>query len=220
MNLYNNALTHRWNRWIRNLFLIPQMRKRLINKDVTILCNNCNGGIVSHDLGLRFNSPTVNLYFRGDGFFKFCEDLDFYLASSLIPLEERKDGDKVYPVFTLGEGEKKIELHFLHYNSFEDARSKWETRKARINKDNIFVVSAFFNLSTEDKVKRFEHLPQKNKVIFCEKEYPNAPHTFYIHGFPKGLNVLSLFHGLCGHRKIDQFDFVYWFNTGEYRRNY
>ena len=220
MDLYDNGLTHRWNQWVRNTFILPKMRRRLENKDVTILCNNCNGGFISHDLGLRFNSPTVNLYFKEGGFFNFCEDLDYYLAAPLVPMPEGKDGDKIYPVFTLGEGARKIELHFLHYHSYEEAREKWEARKKRINKNNLFVVSAFFDASSRDLVERFERLPQKNKVIFSEKEYPDAPHVFYIHGFPKGLQVLSLFHGLCGHRKMDQFDFIHWFNTGEFKRNY
>lgn len=220
MNIYNNSLTHRWNKWVRQIILIPKMRKKIINREVTILCNNCNGGIVSHDLGLRFNSPTVNLYFRDDGFFMFCENLDYYLNAPLVEAPEGVAGDVRYPVFTIGEGDNKIELHFLHYHSYKEAHEKWEARKARINSDNIFVVSAFFDRSDIRRVERLEQLPQKNRVIFTEKEYPNAPHTFCIHGYPQGLNVLSLFQGFCGHRRMDQFDFAHWFNTGEYKRVY
>lgn len=31
----------------------------------TVFCNMCLGGMVSHDLGLRFNSPFVNLMIPG-----------------------------------------------------------------------------------------------------------------------------------------------------------
>lgn len=36
-------------------------RLRLENSDITILSNNCIGGIIYHKLGLRFKSPTINL---------------------------------------------------------------------------------------------------------------------------------------------------------------
>ena len=73
MNLYNNTVTYRFNKFIREHFILPQMRKRLKNKKISILCNNCIGGIVSLELGLRFNSPTVNLYFENDDFFSFLK---------------------------------------------------------------------------------------------------------------------------------------------------
>ena len=39
-------------------------RERLNRDDVTIISTNCTGGILYHDLGLEFKSPTVNLFFR------------------------------------------------------------------------------------------------------------------------------------------------------------
>lgn len=37
-------------------------QKRLKNRDFSLLSSNCNGVFILHDLGLRFNSPTVNLW--------------------------------------------------------------------------------------------------------------------------------------------------------------
>ena len=34
----------------------------------SIISSNCVGGVISHDLGLRFESPTVNLFFYPDSF--------------------------------------------------------------------------------------------------------------------------------------------------------
>lgn len=59
MELYNNKLTYRINRFIRFKFITPRYKKRLRNRDISILCNNCTGGFVLHDLGIRFNSPTI-----------------------------------------------------------------------------------------------------------------------------------------------------------------
>ena len=41
------------------------IRSRQFKKKVSpsIICNNCTGAVILHDLGLPFNTPTVNLYF-------------------------------------------------------------------------------------------------------------------------------------------------------------
>ncbi|MBR6702294.1 MAG: DUF1919 domain-containing protein, partial [Clostridia bacterium] len=36
---------------------IENKRKKLKNPNPSIIANNCNGGIIAHDLGLQFNSP-------------------------------------------------------------------------------------------------------------------------------------------------------------------
>ena len=43
-------------------------RKRLTDKIKTtsIISMNCTGGIISHNLGLQFLSPTVNLYMNAE----------------------------------------------------------------------------------------------------------------------------------------------------------
>ena len=40
--------------------------KRFKGPVPSIICNNCLGGVVLHDLGLPFNTPTINLFFRTD----------------------------------------------------------------------------------------------------------------------------------------------------------
>lgn len=65
---YNGKITRRWNKWIREHFVAQRLRRRLVNKDITILANNCNAGFIYHDLGLQFKSPTINLFFFKDHF--------------------------------------------------------------------------------------------------------------------------------------------------------
>ena len=55
-------------------------QKRLRNKDVTIISTNCTGGILSHDLGLQFKSPTINMFFRAEDFVRFWENLEYYMS--------------------------------------------------------------------------------------------------------------------------------------------
>ncbi len=57
-----------------------EMRSRLANGAPSILANNCNGGVIAHDLGLRFRTPTVNLYFPFPDYIRFLQRLDHYLS--------------------------------------------------------------------------------------------------------------------------------------------
>ena len=218
MKTYNNRITRRINNFIRKYFVLPRMRRKLINTDVTILANNCNGGFIYHDLGLRFNSPTINMFFYYDHFFTFCENLDYYFKEKLRLAEKPlyKSIDKDYPICELGEGEKRIELHFLHYETFEEALELWERRKKRINRDNIFIVWTFFDITDEEWLKRFDKIKIKNKVAFVERPFPQYKSAFYIKGYEKiGLGLLNEYLNMWGGRKYDQFDFVKWFNSNK-----
>lgn len=209
---YNVRVYGRVNGILRK-FVNKANRKRLVNQDFTLLCNNCNGGIISHDLHLRFRSPTVNLFFYSDHFLKFCENFDYYISQPLTLCKEPLHQPEIeYPVCNLGD----LELHFLHYHSFEEAKEKWESRSQRINRDNIFVMWTFFGGTDEQMLNRFEKLPFKNKVAFTEKDFPDCESAFYIRGFEEeGLGVLSWYSGLRGKRVLDQFDYVTWFNGGK-----
>lgn len=55
-------------------------RARLTNTTPSIIANNCNAGVICHDLGLRFLSPTVNLYIPFPDYVRFCQRLDHYLG--------------------------------------------------------------------------------------------------------------------------------------------
>ena len=209
---YNVKFALRFNRLLRKS-INKADRKRLTNRDFSLLCNNCNGGTVSHDLGLQFRSPTVNLFFYSDHFFRFCENFDHYIAQPLVLCENPLHQPEIdYPVCNLGD----LELHFLHYSSFEQAKQKWDARTARLNRDNIFVMWTFFDGTDEELMARFDRLPFANKVAFTEREFPQYESAHYIPGFEEqGLGVLTLFDGLRGRRVIDHFDYVSWFNNGK-----
>ena len=62
-------------------------RKKIKNKEFTILSNTCIGGIIYNDLGQRFLSPTINLYITPKDFVEFLENLDDYLSSEIEPVK-------------------------------------------------------------------------------------------------------------------------------------
>lgn len=106
MDLYNNIITRRINQWIRLRFVAPKIRNRLKKRDISILCNNCTGGFILHDLGLRFDSPTINMFFHGLDFFDFVEHLEHYVKQPLIQIPNPKYDPAApdYPVAILAGG--------------------------------------------------------------------------------------------------------------------
>lgn len=215
MNIY--SIIWRWNAFFRKAFILPRMRRRLKNKNFSLLTNNCTGGFIYHDLGLRFNSPTINLFFYKDHFFTFLEHLEEYLASELqICRNPHSTSEIGYPIFNLGDGKKLplIEIHFLHYHDVAEAKAIWEKRNARINLNNLFAVFSFYDDTDEEWLKRFDSIPIKNKLALVNRPFPEYKSAYYIPGYEKtGLGGFRDYVGFGGGRKYDAFDFVKWFNT-------
>lgn len=215
MNIH--SFTSRWNAFMRKTFVMPRMRKRLKNKNFSLITNNCTGGFIYHDLGLRFNSPTINLFFYKDHFFTFLEHLEEYLDSELKICNNPQHTPEIeYPVFNLGDGERLplIELHFLHYHDVAEAKAIWEKRSARVNLKNLFVVFAFCDDTDEAWLARFDAIPIKNKLALVNRPFPQYKSACYIPGYEDtGIGGSGDYVGLRGCRKYDAFDFVNWFNT-------
>ena len=120
-------------------------RLRNKNKYFTLIARDCIGGIVYHQLKLRFLTPTINLFFTPIEFNKLCLHLKEYIPGELVEL---KDDEVSYPVGLLypakdSEISDPVRIDFMHYATFDEAFKKWNERKVRINWDNIFVVSSF-----------------------------------------------------------------------------
>lgn len=139
-----------------------------------ILCR----GVIYHDLKMRFLSPTVNLAFDGPDFVKFCSNLKKYLNTELI---EYKTNEVPYPVGRLDD----VEIRFVHYKSFEEAKKKWEERSKRINFDKIVVMATDRDgMGTPECMAEFDKLPYK-KIMYTAKEYKEYAWTRYCPAFRK-----------------------------------
>ena len=199
----------------RKLWLY-RLSKRIANKDFTIISNNCTAGFIYHDLGLMFRTPTINLFFKTDQYITFVKDFSYYLSCPLI--EDKKDS-LPYPVGILKSKNKKKEdiyLYFNHYKTFQEAKTKWNERKKRINLDNICFIldfydsvydskllDLFYNLSVENKIALLHNSSLIRENSFCfqylEDEIPNGK--------------LFLFHGLSGKRYLDEWNYVQFLNA-------
>ena len=89
--------------WKKNRIRLDKKdRKRITDraKTTTIISMNCTGGIISHNLGLQFLSPTVNLYMKAEDFIKFCENLRYYMSIEKMQecTEQNVIGGRDYPI--------------------------------------------------------------------------------------------------------------------------
>lgn len=208
--MVNNAYT------LLHHFINRINRFRLKNFTPTIISSNCMGGIISHWLGIRFNSPFINLWMTNDDFITAMEHFDEFIAT---PLVECQNTSVDYPV---GTGYMDTKIYFMHYDNWEEAFNKWEQRKKRIDKDNIAVfLSNFRGIDAESKydidtiITRFNKLNFKNKIIFVDKPYPQYQNCVYLKDYhpEMGINVFDINKKDFYRRYIDQFDYVKFLNN-------
>ena len=67
-----------------------RMRARLKADSVSFFTPNCLGGLLFHDLGLQFRSPTVNLMLLQTDFAKFMLDMEAYLKKEFVFFEKQR----------------------------------------------------------------------------------------------------------------------------------
>jgi len=188
----------------------------LNNTEPSIISSNCNGGVIAHDLGLRFNSPFVNLFIKADDFIKLVSNLSEYMDSDLVFTDEYNPiyGWLTYPTAYLND----VKIYFMHYKSEEEVLKSWNRRKARINFDNIFILFSDRSGCTQEDLEEFDHLKYKNKIVFTHIPHPEIKSSFYIRGYEneKSVGILSEFENAKWpiKRRLDQFDYVKWFNDG------
>ena len=150
------------------IFFLPRQayyskkKKTIKNQAPTIISSDCFAGIAYHNLGLKFRSPTINLFFKKDDFLTFAHNIKGFLTSDI---KEVKEETRKHPIGELEYDGKKITAYFLHYKTFDEAVSKWNERKKRIDFSNIYLVLTVSKNLTEDDVASFSALPYKNKML-------------------------------------------------------
>lgn len=193
--------------WLRQRKHIKQNMQICFNGKVpTILSCNCIGGVLYSDLGLKFISPTINLYMNCSDYIKFLENLEYYLTFNIEPYVG--EIEKKYPIGRLGD----LILFLVHYSSVEEANIKWQERKKRMDKNNIFVIATDRDGFSDELLERFNALPYKKKIF---THIPvKSPDCVYIRGFETKNEVGNLMEETKGGKRIiDQFDWVNWFNS-------
>lgn len=178
--ILKNILCIPYKIYMRVMLLIRkrQIKKRIINKDITIISDNCIAGILYKEFNVDFKSPTIGMFFCGDDFYKFCLNMEYYLSLSPEVLTISKWMGKCnYPIGRLGD----LELHFLHYSSFKEAFTKWERRKVRVNlkNNNIIYLLTDRDFTKFNDIYLFDKNIKGCKVIFSAKKHDGIESLVY-----------------------------------------
>ena len=192
---------------LRNIYN-KRLSSKLKNTDFSIIASNCNGAFILHDLGLRFNSPFVNLWLKPDDFIRFLTNIKYYLGCEMTFIREAGIS---YPIGLLDD----VRIYFQHYHSEEEAKEKWLERSKRINLDNLFIMFTDRDGCTYQNLCDFDALPYKNKLVFTHVPYPELKSAFYLKGWEKESSVGDCFEyksPLSFKKYYDDFDYISWFN--------
>lgn len=169
----------------------PFRRLGLKNRDYSIISNNCWGGIKTRNYGLPYRFPTCGTFFFAKEYLKFLSDLKGHLAAELLPLSvsESRYADILYPKYgdalVLGRV-LDAEIVFLHYDSFAEAKEKWDRRKTRVNFDNLLVKFNDQNGFQPEDYDTFAALPFEHKIFFtAHRELRGKPYTVYFDRYEK-----------------------------------
>ncbi len=198
-----------WFRKFRRKVYVRRWKRRLKNKDFTLVSNNCNGGVILKELGVKFNSQFINLNIEAKDYVEYLSHFDYYNSLDL------KFEDNASAKFPIGKLED-LTIEFVHYKSEEEARKKWDERKNRINKNNIFVIFTEQESCNKQILEKFDALSFENKIVFTHKEYSDIKSSIYLEEYknnPKGVHMFLAFKSLYSKKRFyDVFNWVGWFN--------
>lgn len=155
---------------------------RLKNHEFCIICNNCFGGHLYEVTNRPYNTPTVGLYFFAEDYIKFIENLKNYLTEDINFIQQSRFEEchvehqtLNYPIGILS---NNLEIHFLHYKSEEEAKTKWNRRKARIIENKILVIMNDQNRFSENLMDRFNTI--KFPKVFLSAKPREGKNVKYI----------------------------------------
>lgn len=164
---------------------------------LTIISNNCSGARVTQDLRRQYQSPTVVLQILPEEYTKFCTNLKHYMDCELKEYTDFSETHHKQMVKLLGQEPyfpcgivDDIAILFQHYETFEEAKEKWERRKARMDYDHLVY---FFVLEKPyvDEAIEFGNAKLKNSVLFTRSFDVDVPIEHYRYDLAEGTEYLG-----------------------------
>jgi len=156
------------------------LQRAVRTRRFSIIAYNCWGGEVYRDLEIPYQTPFVGLFLHVPCFLGLLENFEAAIRAPLEFVEEsRYDGKVSYPVgLILG----AYEIHFMHYNSREEAREKWNRRRDRMvqDLDDCFFMISHLGKGYYEDLGRFNSLPFRNKVLFTDRPMVEAPEAVVV----------------------------------------
>ena len=191
------------------------LQNQIHDHEISIFSNDCWGAEIYKHLQVPYQTPFVGLMIMAPCYIKLLKRPRHYLERS--PMEfvtvsqyetyHNFTQHKNYPLARIDD----IEIHFLHYETPEEAQSKWSRRVERINWDKLFVK---FDLgkdyATPGLLEQFLQLPYDRKLVLGPSNSIPENNSSYV--------AISNYSGdgtLNFYSCIKHFDIVRWLNSGE-----
>lgn len=137
----------------------------LIKKsNVSIVSNNCWGGVLYNTLGMECISPFKNVSFSSDDYIKVLSDLKHYLNIDPVwtgKKEMDKNKNKEVPMLELDD----VFIKCNHDPDAETAIQNWKRRRKKFNWNNILVEMYAEDINVEREFYRVSNLYEK-KICF------------------------------------------------------
>lgn len=156
------------------VLLIPNLNfeeyVKLRESRISIISNNCWGGVICRTLGIECCSPFKNLFVQDQDYIKLLNHFEYYMKKKLVYKRDEIDAHsrKRYPVMQL----EDLEIHCNHAENPSEASEFWERKCKKINYDNLYV-----EMYTESQyiAERFSELKRfPRKICFVPFDVKNS----------------------------------------------
>lgn len=146
-------------------------KKTFKRQHISLISQQCIGGVIYHDMEMEFLSPTINLYIEPHDFLKMVENLEFYMN---IPINIKKENNLIIGYI------EDIRIIFLHYNNESLAKEKWEERKKRILFDKLFIICTDRDGFDEECFEKFKKLNYPKALITRNENWKDESFCIYL----------------------------------------
>lgn len=174
----------------------------------SIIANNCWGAEVYKHYNKPFNTPIIGLFFYPACYLKFIADLDVNLNTELTFIQQSKylNSKAAYPVGIVN----GAEIHFLHYETEQEAFEKWTKRCRRVKDGQVFFKFDDRDGATLQHINQFLDLKLPNSICFTKNDI--AVRTDHVH-IPMPRSEKSVMDGFSLFKEsIKYFDLDEWIN--------
>ena len=142
----------------------------LVENPISILSNNCWGGVLSSGLGLEHRSPTKNCWFLDPDYFKLLKDPEHYFFEcdpvfrGWMPGGDERQTR--YPVLSLDD----VLIFCNHDTDPDTAIQNWLRRREKLELDRVFVSYSPDSPEKELAFSRLDRYPNKLCIVPWEPQ--------------------------------------------------
>jgi len=165
-----------WLRRVRVHHKAKSAQKKLRTDKVTIVSQNCIGGVFYHDMGLQFQSPTVNIFFTASDFVKIASNPRKYLTKKIQVF----DGEE-WPIGIIDD----VTIQFMHYHSCEEAQETWIRRVDRVDFDKIVIIATDRDGFDDTVFAEWKKITYPKVLFTANSAYADEPGSVFFKQYQK-----------------------------------